>query len=172
MLRGADIARLWPPNTPRLLKSLRTKDRPSNLPRSVFVLRLASTRNYVNPSKNWFFSSVNLSPLSFPQVDATVESSLGEKFGIRGYPTLKFFKNGNPSEYGGGRKADDIVGWLNKKTGPAAKALNSEEDLKAFIEGSEVAVVGFFSDPTADPMSIYLRAAGEIEGVPFGEYDI
>jgi len=108
------------------------------------------------------------SAVKLAKVDATVESSLGEKFGIRGYPTLKFFKNGNPSEYGGGRKADDIVGWLNKKTGPAAKALNSEEDLKAFIEGSEVAVVGFFSDPTADSMGIYLKAAGEIEGVPFG----
>ena len=99
-----------------------------------------------------------------------MESSLGEKFGIRGYPTLKFFKSGTPSEYGGGRKADDIVSWLNKKTGPAAKPLNSEEELKAFIDASEVAVVGFFTDPTAEPMGIYLKAAGEIEGVPFGEF--
>jgi len=35
------------------------------------------------------------------KVDATIESDLAEKFGIRGYPTLKFFKNGKPVDYTG-----------------------------------------------------------------------
>jgi protein disulfide-isomerase A1 len=35
------------------------------------------------------------------KVDATIESELAEKFGIRGYPTLKFFKNGKPIDYSG-----------------------------------------------------------------------
>merc|ERR1712002_1213677 len=108
------------------------------------------------------------SEVKLAKVDATVESALGEKFSIRGYPTLKFFKNGQASEYGGGRKADDIVSWLNKKTGPAAKALNTALDLKAFIDAAEVAVVGFFEDPTKDEMSIYLQAAADIEGIPIG----
>jgi len=108
------------------------------------------------------------SAVKLGKVDATIETSLGEKFEVRGYPTLKFFKGGKPSEYGGGRKADDIVSWLNKKTGPAAKTLTTALELKAFVDGAEVAVVGFFQDPTADAMAVYLQAAADIEGVPLG----
>lgn len=37
------------------------------------------------------------------KVDATAESSVAEKFSIQGYPTLKFFINGQPIDYEGGR---------------------------------------------------------------------
>jgi len=109
------------------------------------------------------------SGVKLAKVDATVETALGEKFGVRGYPTLKFFKGGSPIEYGGGRKAADIIEWLNKKTGPPVTTLLSAADLKAFIDAAEVAVVGFFTDPdAADAMSVYIQAAGEIEGIPMG----
>lgn len=83
------------------------------------------------------------SDVKLGKVDATVESSLGEKFGIRGYPTIKFFKSGKDSEYGGGRKADDIINWLKKKTGPPAVTIKTAEELD-HIKSNEVSVVGFF----------------------------
>lgn len=108
------------------------------------------------------------SAVKLAKVDATVESSVAEKFEIRGYPTLKFFKGGNPTEYGGGRTAPDIISWLNKKTGPAAKSLNTVEELQAFIDSAEVVVVGFFSDPTGAGFATFVEAAGEIDGTSFG----
>ena len=45
----------------------------------------------------------NIAPLVQSQVDATAEPALGEKYGVQGYPTLKWFVDGEPLEYGGGR---------------------------------------------------------------------
>lgn len=83
------------------------------------------------------------SDIKLAKVDATVETTLGETYGVRGYPTLKFFRDGKDSEYSGGRQAPDIVAWLKKKTGPAAVALATEEELAKLLE-EEVSVVGFF----------------------------
>ena len=86
------------------------------------------------------------SPVKLGKVDATEEGPLAEKFEVRGYPTLKFFKNGKPMEYNGGRTADTIITWVEKKTGPPAVTLDSVDAAKKFIEDNEIAVVGFFAD--------------------------
>jgi len=84
------------------------------------------------------------SPVRLAKVDATEETSLGEKFEVRGYPTLKFFRNGKPSEYKGGRTSAEIVNWLKKRTGPAAMTVDSVEIVKTMTDKEEVFVVGFF----------------------------
>ena len=70
--------------------------------------------------------------------------------------------------YLGGRTADEIVIWLKKKTGPPAKSLESSEDVKSFIEGKEVAVVGFFADVESPEAKAYTSAADGIDDVEFG----
>lgn len=102
------------------------------------------------------------------KVDATVETKLAEKFGVQGFPTLKFFKKGNAVEYGGGRTESEIVSWLVKKTGPPAKELASADEVKAFTEGSDVAVVGFFSDKESELAKAFIKAADAVDDVPFG----
>jgi len=108
------------------------------------------------------------SPIKLAKVDATEEPSLAEKFEVRGYPTLKFFKNGKPMEYGGGRTADTIVSWVEKKTGPPAKALANAEEVTAFTEGKNVAVVGCFKDEATDAAKAFLAVASNMDDIPFG----
>lgn len=108
------------------------------------------------------------SNIKLGKVDATEEGELAEEFGVRGYPTLKFFKSGKPIDYSGGRTAPDIVSWLKKKTGPPAKELTSVDEAKEFIEASNVAVVGFFKDQSTDAAKNFLAAASGIDDHPFG----
>lgn len=56
------------------------------------------------------------SPVKLARVDATSETDLAEENGVRGYPTLKFYRYGYSTEYDGSRSADDLVEWLNSKT--------------------------------------------------------
>lgn len=102
------------------------------------------------------------------KVDATEESDLAEEFAVRGYPTLKFFRSGSPIEYGGGRQADDIVSWLVKKTGPAAKELETVEAAEEFIKENNVAVIGFFGDRDSDEAKAFLSTANAVDDYPFG----
>lgn len=107
------------------------------------------------------------SDIKLAKVDATEETELAEEHGVRGYPTLKFFRSGKAIDYNGGRQADDIVNWLLKKTGPPAKALSSVEDAKAFIGEKPVAIIGFFKDQTSAGAKEFLAAASATDDYPF-----
>lgn len=51
------------------------------------------------------------------KVDADSEKDLGEKYGVSGFPTLKFFPKDNKDgeEYNGGRDEQDFIDFLNEK---------------------------------------------------------
>ncbi|KAG8045388.1 hypothetical protein GUJ93_ZPchr0008g13153 [Zizania palustris] len=52
-------------------------------------------------------------------LDADKHKDLAEKYGVTGYPTLKFFPKGNKAgeNYDGGRDLDDFVKFINEKCG-------------------------------------------------------
>ncbi|KAM4890161.1 protein disulfide-isomerase isoform 3-T6 [Sylvia borin] len=111
------------------------------------------------------------SEIRLAKVDATEESELAQQFGVRGYPTIKFFKNGDkaaPKEYTAGREADDIVSWLRKRTGPAAATLSDVAAAEALVDSSEVVVIGFFKDLTSEAAKEFLLAAEAVDDIPFG----
>lgn len=96
------------------------------------------------------------SAVKLAKVDATVEGSLAEKFGIKGYPTLKFFRSGEPIDYEGGRTANDIVNWVTKKSGPPSKVLASKADVDAYTAASGTRVLAYVS---GDNEVAYVNAA-------------
>jgi protein disulfide-isomerase A1 len=111
--------------------------------------------------------SLSDTDLKLGKVDATVHADLGERYKVRGYPTIKFFIDGTPIEYSGGRTADEIVAWLKKKSGPAAVTLSNVDELKKFQEDNEVGVVGCFSDVTNDNGALFNKVANSMDSVSF-----
>ncbi|XP_048869846.1 protein disulfide-isomerase [Brienomyrus brachyistius] len=111
------------------------------------------------------------SDIRLAKVDATEETELAQEFGVRGYPTIKFFKGGekqSPKEYSAGRQADDIVSWLKKRTGPAATILTDVAQAESLIADNEVVVIGFFKDAESEGAKAFLKAAEAVDDVPFG----
>lgn len=55
-------------------------------------------------------------------MDVTGQKELGQRFGITGFPTFKYFPAGNEAEveaYDEGRDLDSFVNFLNKKASQA-----------------------------------------------------
>jgi protein disulfide-isomerase A1 len=84
------------------------------------------------------------SGIVFASVDATNNQELAKEHGVKGYPTMKFFKNGTKIDYKAGRAQSDMIRWLKKKTGPPAAELNTVDDLNKLKESDDVVVIGAF----------------------------
>ncbi|CAL1602207.1 unnamed protein product [Knipowitschia caucasica] len=110
------------------------------------------------------------SEIRMGKVDATEETELAQEYGVRGYPTIKFFKGGDkssPKEYSAGRQADDMVTWLKKRTGPSVAVLDGVTGAESLIADNEVAVIGFFKDPKSEDALAFEKAAEAIDDIPF-----
>lgn len=57
---------------------------------------------------------------------------------------------------------------MKKKTGPPAKELESVDDAKAFVEESQVVVIGFFKDRESAEAKAFLSTANSVDDYPFG----
>lgn len=108
------------------------------------------------------------SAIRLAKVDATEESELAQENGVRGYPTIKFFKSGKKVEYGGGRTAKEIVAWLYKRTGPPAEDLETADEAKEFSQKDDVVVIGFFEDAESANAKAFLAAADSQDTLYFG----
>ncbi len=52
-------------------------------------------------------------PVNVAKVDVTANRGLGTRFDIKGFPTIKFFKQGKIYEYNGRRTKDAFVEYVN-----------------------------------------------------------
>jgi len=80
------------------------------------------------------------------KVDATIEKDLATRYGVKGFPTLKFF-NGDadaPIDYSGGRTEPTIIQWLRTRSMPAVTMLDSAEGVTEFKKKASVVLVGLF----------------------------
>ncbi|KAK0752349.1 thioredoxin-like protein [Schizothecium vesticola] len=79
---------------------------------------LAPVYEELAQSLEWAKSKVQIA-----KVDADAEKALGKRFGVQGFPTLKFFdgKSDQPTEYNGGRDLESLTKFIAEKTGVTTK---------------------------------------------------
>jgi len=104
--------------------------------------------------------------VAIAKIDSTVESELGTKFGVQGFPTLKFFINGQPVDYQGGRDEEAMFNWLKKKTGPSSTEIN---DVKAVEEHSSknLSVLFIYPENDTEGLKNFMVLAAGYDDVPF-----
>ncbi|KAF5341709.1 hypothetical protein D9611_001837 [Ephemerocybe angulata] len=81
---------------------------------------------------NWYEPEGDVVVANF-NADDEKNKEIAQKYGVSGYPTLKFFAKGAdkiPQEYTGGRSDIDLVKYLNEKTG-SSRAVGGGLDTKA-----------------------------------------
>mmetsp|Transcript_6152 Transcript_6152/g.16988 ORF Transcript_6152/g.16988 Transcript_6152/m.16988 type:complete len:501 (-) Transcript_6152:102-1604(-) len=104
-------------------------------------------------------------PVPLAKVDATAEHKLAEEHGVRGYPTVRLFIDGQDMEYTGGRTEQSIVTWVVKKTGDAAIALPDVAAAEDFEKDNKLGVVGLFDESSS--RTAFETAARQVEDVMF-----
>lgn len=88
------------------------------------------------------------------KVDADEHRELGRRFGIQGFPTLKWFdgKSDKPEDYKGGRDLESLGAWITDKTGvkprgpkkePSQVEMLTDASFKEVIGGEKDVLVAF-----------------------------
>lgn len=95
-------------------------------------------------------------PMFLAKVDATKAEGLAKRFGVQGFPTLKWFVDGKDTEYTGGRTADTIVSWVTKKAGSPSDLIAC--DAVADKASGKLNVV-FFGEPEGEWFNTFMGAA-------------
>jgi len=114
-------------------------------------------------------------PIPLAKVDATVETTSAGRFGVTGYPTMKVFRNGQAFDYKGPRDAPGIVRYMEKQHGPAAKKLQTVEEVEKFISNpaEDVFLVALFDDDSASLLATFRKLANKLrEEFPFAEVTV
>jgi len=103
------------------------------------------------------------------KVDATVETKAANDHGVRGYPTLIFFKNGSPIKYEQDRSLQAMINFVAKKSGPSSIELDDKAKLEAFTEKGGV-VAFIVGDAESIEYKNWIRAAtsGQLEDFALG----
>ncbi|XP_047947118.1 protein disulfide-isomerase 5-2-like isoform X2 [Salvia hispanica] len=84
-------------------------------------------------------------PIVVAKVDADKHKKLASKHNVDGFPTLKMFMHGVPTEYYGPRKADLLVQSLAKFVAPDVSVLSSDSDVRDFVKAAEKSLEDYIS---------------------------
>ncbi|KAF7144396.1 hypothetical protein RHSIM_Rhsim05G0133600 [Rhododendron simsii] len=98
-------------------------------------------------------------------LDADQHKDLAEKYGVSGFPTLKFFPKGNKAaeDYDGGQDLDDFVNFINENCGTSRDAKGQLTDKAGIIETLDTLVKEFVTASHEEKKTVYGRMEEEVE---------
>jgi protein disulfide-isomerase A1 len=96
--------------------------------------------------------------IKLAKVDCVDEADLCQSKGIQGYPTLKVYRKGEPTEYSGPRKADGIISYMAKQSLPAVSEVTAENH-DDFKKADKIVAIAYLSSPTDVPAAEFSAAA-------------
>ncbi|KAM4688662.1 protein disulfide-isomerase A4 [Discoglossus pictus] len=102
-------------------------------------------------------------PILLAKVDATVETELGSKYAVTGYPTLKIFRKGKPFDYNGPREKYGIVDYMIEQAGPPSKQIQAAKQVQEFLrDGDDAVILGVFKGEDEPAYELYQDAANNL----------
>lgn len=108
------------------------------------------------------------------RVDCTTQEQLCTRFGVGGYPTLKYFKNGElASDYSGPRDKDGLIRFMSQRSQPASVSISSADKLKEFLESeaalNQPVVITYAKSATDTWLKTFIAVADKLlDDVIFG----
>jgi protein disulfide-isomerase A1 len=92
------------------------------------------------------------------KVDCVEHADLCQAHGVQGYPTIKVYRDGKPSDYNGPRKADGIIGYMIKQSLPAVTQVTSD-DLETFQKADKIVAIAYVASSTDAPAPAFSALA-------------
>jgi len=102
-------------------------------------------------------------PVPLAKVDCTEAGKEScSKHGVSGYPTLKVFRKGHPSDYDGPRESAGIIKYMKKQAGPSSTLLKDKAHMeKKMANADSNLIIGFFNSESDSFAKKFLKAADQ-----------
>lgn len=107
-------------------------------------------------------------PVPLARIDTHRYGSIGEKYGIQAFPTMKLFVDGAVFDYDShmGRSWQQIVKWVNRHV-DRDHILKNADDIDHYLHDNDLNVVGIF--PDGFNSSVFGKSARHFDDVMFAE---
>ncbi|KAJ1917152.1 protein disulfide-isomerase precursor [Tieghemiomyces parasiticus] len=108
-------------------------------------------------------AATELKELNIPvaKVNCVDEQTLCDEYGVQGYPSIKVFSEGTPSDYQGQRTTEDIVSHVKRLKLPAVTDLTADK-LADFKSSEKAVIVGYFDEKNSAAYQTFEAVAKQL----------